>query len=416
MFNLIQQKNNKNSLAFCTNVFLFLTIILFLIGLATDPLKIQYNLFFHDFTDLLADFFNHIIYTADCNPYWAVDESSTHRILPPLHYALAYGVRQFIDCEMTLEAMWKDPKAMGCAIVFLTCSEIFMLFMLSKLIENKKNYITLLLLVFTGINLYAIERGTMAIFSAGCIAGFLHYYQYPERKIQLFSLVLLSLSASLKIYPALFGLFLLKKRDCKAIIFCILLTSALGFLPLLMFKGGFGNLKILFGNLEKYRIFFTLSSQQQVLRNFLIFCFKITNYQEVIDFLKVLVDIIAITTLCVSFLNNNRERMTLAIASVITLCPIGAAPYTQCYLFAPFLFFMNRASKSCSKFDIFMAAGYILLFMPYQFAGKINELFILFVLPAMLTAQCIIELKELKNSKKSFREILTDCFKKNGVI
>ena len=63
-----------------------------------------------------------------------------------------------------------------------------------------------------------------------------------------------------------------------------------------------------------------------------------------------------------------------------------------------------------------MAAGYILLFMPYQFAGKINELFILFVLPAMLTAQCIIELKELKNSKKSFREILTDCFKKNGVI
>ena len=393
------------------NMAFFLTVILFFAGLLFDPFKIQYSLFFRSFYDLFADFFNHIIYVSEGSPYLADDQTAADRVLPPLHYLLAYGVRQFIDCPMTLESMWKDKTAMGCAITFLAFSEVFLLVMLSKITEGKNKFLPLLMVLFSGVNMFAVERGTMVIFTTGCIAGFLHCYDSTERKKQIFSLILLSLAASLKIYPALFGLFLLKKRDFKAVLFCIVLTAGLGFLPLLMFKGGFSNIDILFGNLEKYREFYALSSQDKVLTGLLMHRFGIKSHREIIELLRVVIDIIAITTCCIAFLNNNRERLTLAIAAVIALCPEGAMPYTQLYLFIPFLMFLNRVSVINNKLDIFMAAGYILLLMPYQLEKKTNELFILFVLPAMLAAQCLLEIYELGKSGKNFRQIITDCFK-----
>ena len=408
---------NKTSLSFRNisfftgfTVLFFLTVILFFIGLLTDPLKIQQNLFFHNFNDLFADFFNHIIYVADRSPYLTDTLTARDRILPPLHYVLAYGIRQLLDCPMELNAMWRDRKAMSCAIAFLVISEVWLLFMLSKLTETKKRLPILMMILFSGVNMFAIERGTMVLFTTGCIAGFLHYYDSHDRKKQLLALVLLSLAAALKIYPALFGLLLLKKRDWKGILFCIILTSALGFLPLLTFVGRFENIETLFGNLKKYREYYAISSQHQVLRGFPIHIFHISSYAEIIKFIVTLTDVIAVGTLCTAFLNNNQERLALAIAAVITLCPVGAAPYTQCYLFMPFLLFLNRVNENSGKLDLFMAAGYILLLTPYQFAGRTNEIFILFVLPAMLICQCLSDLCKLKKSRKNIREIITDCF------
>jgi hypothetical protein len=146
------------------------------------------------------------------------------------------------------------------------------------------------------------------------------------------------------------------------------------------------------------------------LTGFLVHRSGIIFHREIIELLRALIDITAITTLCIAFFNNNRERLALATASVIALCPEGAAPYTQCYLFIPFLMFLNRVSKNHNKLDILMAAGYILLLTPYQFEGKVNELFILFILPAMLVSQCVAGVYELKTGKKSFRQILKECF------
>ena len=98
--------------------------------------------------------------------------------------------------------------------------------------------------------------------------------------------------------------------------------------------------------------------------------------------------------------------MIFSIAAVISLCPIGAAPYTQLYLFPAFLMFMNRIREKHVRSDLFYAVGYILLFMPWQLPGNINKIFILTVLPAMLAIQLTEVITAFRQSGKSVREII----------
>ena len=107
-----------------------------------------------------------------------------------------------------------------------------------------------------------------------------------------------------------------------------------------------------------------------------------------------------------SFFSKNREKLILSIAAVITMCPIGAAQYTQLYLFPPFLIFMDRITKEYSKNDIFYAVGYILIFMPWQLPGNINQIFILTALPAMLAIQLKETITVFRQSGKTISEII----------
>ena len=292
--------------------------------------------------------------------------------------------------------MYIDKNALAVAVLNLVFSEIFLFFMLEK-ISAGKNKVLLCLLIFSGVNMSAIERGTLVIFTAGCIAGFLHYYQSSERKMQIFALILLSLAAALKVYPALFGLMLLKKRDFKGILFCIVLTSALGILPMFCFKGGLANLQQLFSNLETYRVFYKTSPGAQALSNIIgLFTYPVKPGPAV-DWWRKVVDFLAIGTLICSFFNGRKEKLFFAAAAVIILCPVGAAPYTLLYLLPAFLLFVNRTQQGHSKTDVLTAAGYILLFMPFQLSENINKTFVLTVLPLMLLIQLSEETVELRH-------------------
>ena len=394
-------ENPRISLCNIVEIMLGVSIILFAVGLITDPLGTQQCLFFRKFDDLLADFFNPAAHTLNRNPYL----QSAHRICTPLYYLIMYPLSFLADYTKSLNELYSDPGAVVSAVLFCAFSEFFLFYMLYRFMPGKKRYCLLLLLFFSGVNLFSIERGTLVIFTAGCIAGFLYFYQSPSRGRQIFSLVLLCLAAALKIYPALFGLFLLKRRDFKGILFCIILTSALGFLPLLFFESGFGNIPQLFCNLGKYRIVYKISPELRTL-SLLLVKYGGNSLGNVASVWIKALDVIAISTLVCSFFNNDREKMIFSIAAVISLCPIGAAPYTQLYLFPAFLMFMNRIREKHVRSDLFYAVGYILLFMPWQLPGNINKIFILTVLPAMLVIQLTEVITAFRQSGKSVREII----------
>ena len=389
----------KLSLYSGIKIFLTLTILLFAADLLTAPRSLQYNLFFQEFRDFWADFFNPVRYVNNLNPYFALDNTGSARISTPLHYLLFYFFHPLSGSCSTLKEMQQDRAAICCAIFVMLLSEIFLFFMLSKLCEKKNRYF-LLLLLFSGINMFSIERGTLVIFTAGCIAGFLHYYQSDERKKQIFALILLSLAAALKVYPALFGLLLLKKRDFKGILYCVTLTSTLGFLPLFFFKDGFNSLQYLFSNLQSYRVHYKLPPGAEALIQILRTSVPFSKPAQAVDWWLKIIDFLAIETLVCSFIHGKKEELSFAIASVIILCPIGAMPYTQLYLFPSFLFFMERIRKKHTKADIFTAAGYILLLTPLQFGGIINKTFVCTVLPLMLAIQLSKEIYEIKKQRR----------------
>lgn len=388
----------KLSLYSGIKIFLTLTILLFAADLLTAPRSLQYNLFFQEFRDFWADFFNPVRYVNNLNPYFALDNTGSARISTPLHYLLFYLFHPLLGSCSTLKEMQQDRAAICCAISVMAATEVFLFFMLSKLCEKKNRYF-LLLLLFSGINMFSVERGTLVIFTAGCIAGFLHYYQSEERKKQIFALTLLSLAAALKVYPALFGLLLLKKRDFKGILYCITLTSALGFLPLFFFKDGFNSLQYLFSNLQSYRVHYKLPPGAEALIQILRTSVPFSKPAQAVDWWLNIIDFLAIGTLIFSFINGKKEELSLAIASVMILCPVGAMPYTQLYIFPSFLFFVERIRQKHTKADIFTAAGYVLLLTPLQFSANINKTFVCTVLPLMLVVQLSKEICEIKKQR-----------------
>ena len=98
------------------------------------------------------------------------------------------------------------------------------------------------------------------------------------------------------------------------------------------------------------------------------------------------------------------------------LCPIGAGVYTMLYLFPAFLTFLTRTKEYHTKIDYIFATGYILLFMPLQLPGKINKIFIITILPAMLAIHLIGMLIEFSKSKNPFFIVIKNCLKSHANI
>ena len=358
------------NLANVIKVDLALLLIAFVILFFLDPGHFQLNLFFHRGADLFADFFNHISYVADRNPYFSQFLASADHNGPPLYYLFAYFFKFAADYPSKLDVLWSSPEAMASAIAYMLFSETVLFYFLYKLANReKKEYTILPLLFFSGINLAAIERGTTVIFTAGCIAGFIYLYEQPERKKQILSLLLLSLAAALKIYPALFGLLLLKKRDFTGIAICIIATAAMGFLPLLFFEHQFGNIPKIFDNLACYRSEYRYSAADKDIAGILCKLFSLSKPAafKTVDIFHILLDVAVISSCIKSFFSNSKEKLLLSTAGVLILCPIGAMRYTQLYLFPVFLLFLERIKKSYTQTDILSAFCYIVLLTPLQF-------------------------------------------------
>jgi hypothetical protein len=376
---------------------------LFFLLLAMAPDGLQRELFFLKGNNFLADFFNPVAHTVTRNPYTA----DAHRICPPLYYLIMYPLSFLADYRSALPELYRTPVAMISAAVFMLLSEAFLFAMLWKLLKGKYKFVICVLLLFSGINLFSVERGTLVVFTAGCIAGFLHYYDSPERKKQIFSLILLSLAASLKIYPALFGVFLLKKRDWKAILFCIFLTSALGFLPLLFFEQGLGSIPQLFRNLEEYRRMHFFSTPDILMSILLGDIWGFAKPGSIVVVIRKIIDATAIIALVCAVSGRDKHRLLLATAAVICLCPVGAMPYTQLYIFPAFIIFMYNIRKGESDLaDLINAICYILLLMPLQLPFYFNKLFMVLLLPVMLLTNLATQIVS-----KDFQLL---CKNKNG--
>ena len=239
--------------------------------------------------------------------------------------------------------------------------------------------------------------------SAGCIAGFLAWYDSDIKKERIFACFLLAAAFALKIYPALFGLLLLKRRDYKGIGYSLLFGLLLTFPLFCFFNGGFGNIPYLLDNLQRYRgdYFFT-DWNLRVIHIFTPGGIEAAD-KEVFLIIRRCIDVIAIGSTAVSFFSRRDERLMFSVASMLILCPVGAAYYTMLYLAVPFI-----AAYQNDKCSNFITLCWVLLLTPLRFALDFND----FLFPLLLCAMLIYNLcRQIKNKDFMFnRKGKSDVF------
>lgn len=236
---------------------LFITIFLFFLFLSGvlsfvfhGTLLTSY--FFHDLDDSFMDLFNSIY-----------DENKTLGIYPALAIIPYRILRLLVPPDFWKPDLYPRENAFllraslyGAVILLIHILVFIHVFMtvLTKKIGTKtfKDILLVSCIILSGPILYSLQRGNNIIYAMLFSLLFVVLKDSKSRIYCELSLLCLAVAACIKIYPAVFGLCLLKDKQWKPAIRCSIYGVILFFLPMIFFKGGLFNFFALTGNIQNF--------------------------------------------------------------------------------------------------------------------------------------------------------------------
>lgn len=218
----------------------FLTVMLSLMATRGD--SSEYVLF-KDRTDVFMDFFNSVYDTVPEDPY-----RDRGVIYPALSYVFYGAVKDCVPLVFTFEqgaGISQSQIAQWLLVYFVLTGSVILLYGLKSI---GKNYVLPVLLLLSAPFMYLVERGNMLLMTVAFTSVFIAFYRHPRAIVREIAYISLAIAAATKIYPALFGLLLLRDRDWKGTRHCVFWGILLFVVP--FFKwGGLEDIGIMFYNI-----------------------------------------------------------------------------------------------------------------------------------------------------------------------
>ena len=136
-------------------------------------------------------------------------------------------------------------------LYYLFQMQIKMVFLTLKMKKgsNKEKYLFITLMMFSIPFLFAFERGNIILVSFILLLVFMCFKDSENKVLREIALIGLAASAAIKIYPAIFGLILVKEKRWLDIFRVITYGLILFVLPFLFF-GGYSSLILYLKNLK----------------------------------------------------------------------------------------------------------------------------------------------------------------------
>lgn len=185
--------------------------------------KDNYRYYFHqDDSDSFMDLFNSVV-------SWSRFGKHSMSNYPPfaeLPYAIL-GNMIPVQAENTTEQAYALRASVPGAFLLMLHILLFILpfFLLCFFYVEGDNFKKIALssiLSMSGIVLWSLQRGNIIVFAFLFAFLFVILYDSESSKKRFFACVCLAIAASLKLYPGVFGLLLLEKRDWKGMAVCAL--------------------------------------------------------------------------------------------------------------------------------------------------------------------------------------------------
>lgn len=365
------KRKSSFELFFCT---LMLTAsAYFLYKLCASNAKEQYTIFFGGPAsgDSFMDFFNVVKYVSTRDPYHYTELFGlSEKAYPPLAYLMLYPFSLLLDYKGISPVTAKGSQlGIMSLFFFLGVSVLIYAFLLYhyKTGSGLTKAATVFALFSSGTFLFAVERANTIILTVGFLAAFLFWYKSDSRRLREFSYIALACAAALKVYPAIFGILLLRDRR----IWDAVRTATYGilafFLPFFFFTGGrynFSQLLINVGlNTEAYR-FLAPNYRFGWIAYYLWVDKAHPDYQSWINFGNIMM--VLAVVLC--FALKDRWKMITLLTCAVIATPVNSAYYCGLYIFIPIVFFLNENKHS------FVDWIYLILFAailnPIQFLAE----------------------------------------------
>lgn len=257
--NLFKFNTRENVLKFvCVcSVFLFvLTIIASIVIHAIDENTV---LILFD-KKLFSDFAEDLSYCIVDNPY--KNEYNIHSIYPPFAYLIFYpfalicsgSLEQLVKGEISLMDMKNSPSFVCSYILYYLINIVIILLIVKKMSGFKgKELIYLLITVFCfGPLIYCFGRGNVLITALLFALLFFYMYDSEKRWARELANLCLACSVAIKIYPIILLFFFFKERRFLDFVKTLVYSLILLFIPFLLTKGGFNNIKEIWNNFTHF--------------------------------------------------------------------------------------------------------------------------------------------------------------------
>ena len=225
----------KRNRVFCYVLTPLVLLFLYFLVFPSSILRFnQHMILFVEGRWLLSDYFLTLRSLLEGDPYGNLEiyMPLTYLILYPFSQMDDYGSLTIEHDRVFLDECWTCPWGMVSYMILLLIMSLLFWHSLQKL--NRHHYLSnwsMILLFFSSIFIFSIERGNLIILSAAFVNYFFAYYQDSDKKKVWFALFCLCMATILKIYPAIFGLLLLKEKRYKDILYCFAIGIPLVFLP-----------------------------------------------------------------------------------------------------------------------------------------------------------------------------------------
>lgn len=363
-------KRRLSNERFCTprKVFLIglqLLVVLMIIQLPLQDGKSFFSLLHSDLADTYMDFFNSIHDASKSNPYVECGV-----IYPPLTY-LFYRLCAYLLPVGCSAIEWRNSQSGIMLMSSITVLSMALLYrcLLPEECENKDSEKRLILwcILSTVPFWYVIERGNLMLQTMVALAYFLKYRKSSKLWRRETALISLGIATAFKIYPVVFGLLLLKDRQFKEAIRCIIYGAIIFFVPFCFF-GGLSNLGVMISN-----IFST--GNKMAMQGW---GYKV-NLDNTISFLSeslhcqqpnsILLSVAFASMIAFVFFFTEKEwQQYMSLCTIMILFPKFSFTYTLIVVVIPLLVFLQKETTYSTR-NLLFSILFLCMLAPFPFDG-----------------------------------------------
>lgn len=351
------------------------------------------QLFFYNIKDSFMDFFNCLFGYKEGNPY--ISETPTnYPAMAVLFYKLIASGNQF-DVKIVTPMELKLHQFPWIILMVYTILLLFICRVVLLYKVNLKNYeriVLELILILSYPVMYAIERGNIINVAFVLTLFFVAYYNDDNKIFRILAYIALSLAAALKIYPAVFGLILVKEKKIGEAIKLVIYGFIFMVIPFFYF-GGIPAIQVWIQGLIGFTNTFAGSAQTTLemqygygynycLKNiFRVFSYLI-NGDPAIGAWENVAIVIYVLVIMAAFFTKHKWKELLCYAMLIVIVPAVSYTYALLFLIIPFLVYINslrgngkkREKESVEAFIYAVIMAIILIPWPFPYIEKCNIL------------------------------------------
>lgn len=413
-------KEGKGKLLTPVNVFCFsslvgLTVLLLCFFFSRGELIDNY--FFYDTLDAGMDFFHCLEYVNGRTPY-----KTFNTLYPPLGNLIFYVLYRFIPKSVVSEwpkdfnesvkmrgtnldlRVHQAPFLIFIAFILLTSILIFAIMMgaLQHLKYSKAFFASTCMLLSPGI-LFAIDRGNIVFLTFLFILAFLYFRNSPNPILRELSLLSLAIAAGMKLYPAFFGILLLRDKQYKRAARAILYGILCFILPAFCFKEGLSAIATSLTNALSFTSTYAMVWDKDSAwtgTGFESILFRIAHYLELAfhaqidtEWFRPAALLITVFLLLSSIIMRNEWQSVFAVSMAVIMFANQSNYIIMLYLL-PLLFFLMKEDRLCKQ-NVVPFISMVIMSTNLPLFYTVNKFFPSFfvyhVIALVVVTWCIVE-------------------------